>query len=198
MSWSSRRERTCSRAKSRSATSPAARARPATPMCARSWRGPSPARPRAADEDPPRVHALLPAREHRRAAPPDPAARDFARGDGAPRESLPDAIPVCGRPASTTRPSRPRPPTSRSSLSSQPTRRSPPGARFPAPARLGALLADLDAGESVEEPAAEEITVLCRRTSALAAAAGGRRDPHGLWFFEQSLLKRRRSWVAAI
>ena len=125
--------------------------------------------------------------------------RDVARGDGAPRESLPDAIGrlraagvddealaaaaqhvslelvITAHPTEATR---------RTILRSQ--------------ARLGALLADLDAGERVEEPAAEEITVLWQ-TDEVRAQRPRVVDEirHGLWFFEQSLLEASEELVAA-
>ena len=125
--------------------------------------------------------------------------RDVARGDGAPRESLADAIArlreagvddealaaaaahvslelvITAHPTEATR---------RTILRSQ--------------ARLGALLADLDAGESVEERAAEEITVLWQ-TDEVRPQRPRVVDEirHGLWFFEQSLLEASEDLVAA-
>ena len=125
--------------------------------------------------------------------------RDVARGDGAPRESLGDAIArlreagvddealaaaaahvslelvITAHPTEATR---------RTILRSQ--------------ARLGALLADLDAGESVEERAAEEITVLWQ-TDEVRPQRPRVVDEirHGLWFFEQSLLVAAEELVAA-
>jgi phosphoenolpyruvate carboxylase len=125
--------------------------------------------------------------------------RDVARGDGAPRESLADAIArlreagvdeealaaaaahvslelvITAHPTEATR---------RTILRSQ--------------ARLGALLADLDAGESVEERAAEEITVLWQ-TDEVRPQRPRVVDEirHGLWFFEQSLLEAAEELVAA-
>ena len=62
-----------------------------------------------------------------------------------------------------------------------------------AQARLGALLADLDAGEWIEDAAAEEITVLWQ-TDEVRPQRPRVVDEirHGLWFFEQSLLDARR------
>ena len=125
--------------------------------------------------------------------------RDVARGDGAPRESLADAfarlreagvedealaaaaahvsleLVITAHPTEATR---------RTILRSQ--------------ARLGALLADLDAGESVEERAAEEITVLWQ-TDEVRPQRPRVVDEirHGLWFFEQSLLEASEDLVAA-
>ena len=125
--------------------------------------------------------------------------RDVARGDGAPRESLADAIArvrgagvddralaeaaahvslelvITAHPTEATR---------RTILRSQ--------------ARLGALLAELDAGESVEERAAEEITVLWQ-TDEVRPQRPRVVDEirHGLWFFEQSLLEASEDLVAA-
>ena len=125
--------------------------------------------------------------------------RDVARGDGAPRESLPDAIGrlreagvddealaaaaanvslelvITAHPTEATR---------RTILRSQ--------------ARLGALLAELDDGERVEERAAEEITVLWQ-TDEVRPQRPRVVDEirHGLWFFEQSLLEAAEELVAA-
>ena len=125
--------------------------------------------------------------------------RDVARGDGAPRESLADAIArlreagvddealaaaaahvslelvITAHPTEATR---------RTILRSQ--------------ARLGALLAELDAGERVEERAAEEITVLWQ-TDEVRPQRPRVVDEirHGLWFFEQSLLEAAEELVAA-
>jgi phosphoenolpyruvate carboxylase len=125
--------------------------------------------------------------------------RDVARRDRAPRESLADAIArlreagvddealaaaaahvslelvITAHPTEATR---------RTILRSQ--------------ARLGALLADLDAGESVEERAAEEITVLWQ-TDEVRPQRPRVVDEirHGLWFFEQSLLEAAEELVAA-
>ena len=65
-------------------------------------------------------------------------------------------------------------------------------------ARLGALLADLDAGEGVEERAAEEITVLWQ-TDEVRPQRPRVVDEirHGLWFFEQSLLDAAEELLAA-
>ena len=125
--------------------------------------------------------------------------RDVARGDGAPRESLPDAIGrlreagvddealaaaaanvslelvITAHPTEATR---------RTILRSQ--------------ARLGALLAELDDGERVERRAAEEITVLWQ-TDEVRPQRPRVVDEirHGLWFFEQSLLAAAEELVAA-
>jgi phosphoenolpyruvate carboxylase len=125
--------------------------------------------------------------------------RDVRRGDGAPRESLADAIArlreagvddealaaaaahvslelvLTAHPTEATR---------RTILRSQ--------------ARIGALLADLDAGEPVEDRAAEEITVLWQ-TDEVRPQRPRVVDEirHGLWFFEQSLLEASQELVAA-
>ena len=67
-----------------------------------------------------------------------------------------------------------------------------------AQARLGALLADLDAGEWIEDAAAEEITVLWQ-TDEVRPQRPRVVDEirHGLWFFEQSLLDAAEELVAA-
>ena len=67
-----------------------------------------------------------------------------------------------------------------------------------AQARLGGLLAELDAGEDVAERAAEEITVLWQ-TDEVRPERPRVVDEirHGLWFFEQSLLDAAEELVAA-
>ena len=200
MSWSSRRERTCSRAKRRSATSPAERARPATPRCAPSWLGPSARSSSTQQTKILRAFTLYfqlanIAEQHHRIR----RRRDVGRADGAPRESLAEAIArlreagvddealaaasahvslelvLTAHPTEATR---------RTILQSQ--------------ARLGALLAELDAGEEVEERAAEEITVLWQ-TDEVRPQRPRVVDEirHGLWFFEQSLLDAAEELLAA-
>jgi phosphoenolpyruvate carboxylase len=65
-------------------------------------------------------------------------------------------------------------------------------------ARLGALLAELDAGQGIEERAAEEITVLWQ-TDEVRPQRPRVVDEvrHGLWFFEQSLLEASVELLAA-
>jgi phosphoenolpyruvate carboxylase len=65
-------------------------------------------------------------------------------------------------------------------------------------ARLGALLAELDAGERIEERAAEEITVLWQ-TDEVRPQRPRVVDEirHGLWFFEQSLVDASEELLAA-
>jgi phosphoenolpyruvate carboxylase len=125
--------------------------------------------------------------------------RDVGRADGAQRESLAEAIArlreagvddealaaasahvslelvLTAHPTEATR---------RTILQSQ--------------ARLGALLAELDAGEEVEERAAEEITVLWQ-TDEVRPQRPRVVDEirHGLWFFEQSLLDAAEELLAA-
>ncbi len=67
-----------------------------------------------------------------------------------------------------------------------------------AQARLGALLAELDAGEDVTQRAAEEITVLWQ-TDEVRPQRPRVVDEmrHGLWFFEQSLFDAAEELVAA-
>lgn len=67
-----------------------------------------------------------------------------------------------------------------------------------AQARLGALLAALDAGEDVADRAAEEITVLWQ-TDEVRPQRPRVVDEvrHGLWFFEQSLLDAAEELLAA-
>jgi phosphoenolpyruvate carboxylase len=67
-----------------------------------------------------------------------------------------------------------------------------------AQARLGALLAELDAGEDVVERAAEEITVLWQ-TDEVRPQRPRVVDEirHGLWFFEQSLLDAAEELLGA-
>jgi phosphoenolpyruvate carboxylase len=67
-----------------------------------------------------------------------------------------------------------------------------------AQARLGALLAELDAGEDVAPPAAEEITILWQ-TDEVRPQRPRVVDEirHGLWFFEQSLLIAAEELLAA-
>ena len=67
-----------------------------------------------------------------------------------------------------------------------------------AQARLGRLLAELDAGEDVAERAAEEITVLWQ-TDEVRPERPRVVDEirHGLWFFEQSLLDAAEELVAS-
>jgi phosphoenolpyruvate carboxylase len=125
--------------------------------------------------------------------------RDVTREDGVPRESLADAfarlreagvgidavaaaaaqvsleLVVTAHPTEATR---------RTILQAQ--------------ARLGALLAELDAGEDVLERAAEEITVLWQ-TDEVRPQRPRVVDEirHGLWFFEQSLLIAAEELLAA-
>jgi phosphoenolpyruvate carboxylase len=125
--------------------------------------------------------------------------RDVAREDGVPRESLADALArlreagigaeelaavaqhvslelvLTAHPTEATR---------RTILQAQ--------------ARLGALLAELDAGEDVWERAAEEITVLWQ-TDEVRPQRPRVVDEirHGLWFFEQSLLAAGEELLAA-
>jgi phosphoenolpyruvate carboxylase len=125
--------------------------------------------------------------------------RDVARDDGVPRESLADAfarlreagigadelaaaaqhvsleLVLTAHPTEATR---------RTILQAQ--------------ARLGALLAELDAGEDVWERAAEEITVLWQ-TDEVRPRRPRVVDEirHGLWFFEQSLLAAGEELLAA-
>jgi phosphoenolpyruvate carboxylase len=125
--------------------------------------------------------------------------RDVAREDGVPRESLADAfarlrkdgvdnealaaaagqvsleLVLTAHPTEATR---------RTILQAQ--------------ARLGALLAELDAGEDVVEPAAEEITLLWQ-TDEVRPQRPRVVDEirHGLWFFEQSLLTAAEELLAA-
>ncbi len=125
--------------------------------------------------------------------------RDVERGDGVPRESLADAfrrlresgaddaalaaaaehvsleLVLTAHPTEATR---------RTILQAQ--------------ARLGALLAELDAGEDVTERAAEEITILWQ-TDEVRPQRPRVIDEvrHGLWFFEQSLLEAAEELLEA-
>ena len=67
-----------------------------------------------------------------------------------------------------------------------------------AQARLGRLLAELDAGEAIEDRAAEEITILWQ-TDEVRPQRPRVVDEvrHGLWFFEQSLLDVSERLLAA-
>jgi phosphoenolpyruvate carboxylase len=125
--------------------------------------------------------------------------RDVAREDGVPRESLADAFTrlrekgvdreaLAGAAAQVSLElvltAHPTEATRRTILQAQ--------------ARLGALLAELDAGEDVVERAAEEITVLWQ-TDEVRPQRPRVVDEirHGLWFFEQSLLIAAEELLAA-
>jgi phosphoenolpyruvate carboxylase len=125
--------------------------------------------------------------------------RDVAREDGVPRESLADAFArlrekgVDGEALAGA--------AARVSLELVLTAHPTEATRrtiLQAQARLGALLAELDAGEDVVERAAEEITVLWQ-TDEVRPQRPRVVDEirHGLWFFEQSLLIAAEELLAA-
>jgi phosphoenolpyruvate carboxylase len=125
--------------------------------------------------------------------------RDVEREEGVPRESLADALrrlrdagvdrDTLGRAAEHVSlelvlTAHPTEATRRTILQAQ--------------ARLGGLLAQLDAGEDIVERAAEEITVLWQ-TDEVRPQRPRVVDEirHGLWFFEHSLLDAAEGLVAA-
>jgi phosphoenolpyruvate carboxylase len=125
--------------------------------------------------------------------------RDVAREDGVPRESLADAFArlrekgVDGEALAGA--------AARVSLELVLTAHPTEATRrtiLQAQARLGALLAELDAGEDVVERAAEEITVLWQ-TDEVRPQRPRVVDEirHGLWFFEQSLIIAAEELLAA-
>ena len=174
------------------------------PACGPSWRAPRRARPRPAGEDPARLRALLPAGEHRRAAPPHPPpARRRARGRRPARVAR-RGIRACARPGSTTRRcARPREHVSLELvLTAHPTeatRRTMLQAHVRlarAAARSTTRLPRASAMRAT--PLAEEITVLWQ-TDEVRRERPRVVDEirHGLWFFEQSLLDAAEALFAA-
>jgi phosphoenolpyruvate carboxylase len=125
--------------------------------------------------------------------------RDVEREEGVPRESLADAFRRL-REAGVDRDALARAAEHVSLqlvLTAHPTeatRRT----ILQAQARLGGLLARLDAGEDIVERAAEEITILWQ-TDEVRPQRPRVVDEirHGLWFFEHSLLDAAESLVAA-
>jgi phosphoenolpyruvate carboxylase len=116
--------------------------------------------------------------------------RDVEREDGVPRESLAEAFRVL-RESGVDAAALERA-AARVSLELVLTAHPTEATRrtiLQAQARLGALLAELDAGEDVMERAAEEITVLWQ-TDEVRPQRPRVVDEvrHGLWFFEHSLL----------
>ena len=116
--------------------------------------------------------------------------RDVQRGDGIPRESLPDAFrrleeSGVGDEALAAAAERVSLQLVLTAHPTEATRRT----ILQAQARLGALLAALDEGEQIADRAAEEITVLWQ-TDEVRPQRPRVLDEirHGLWFFEHSLL----------
>jgi phosphoenolpyruvate carboxylase len=116
--------------------------------------------------------------------------RDVQRGDGIPRESLPDAFrrlqeSGVGDEALAAAAEHVSLQLVLTAHPTEATRRT----ILQAQARLGALLAALDEGEQIADRAAEEITVLWQ-TDEVRPQRPRVLDEirHGLWFFEYSLL----------
>ena len=116
--------------------------------------------------------------------------RDVQRGDGIPRESLPDAFrrlqeSGVGDEALAAAAERVSLQLVLTAHPTEATRRT----ILQAQARLGALLAALDEGEQIADRAAEEITVLWQ-TDEVRPQRPRVLDEirHGLWFFEHSLM----------
>ena len=116
--------------------------------------------------------------------------RDVQRGDGVPRESLPEAFrrlreSGIGDEALAAAAEHVSLQLVLTAHPTEATRRT----ILQAQARLGALLAALDEGEQIDDRAAEEITVLWQ-TDEVRPQRPRVLDEirHGLWFFEHSLL----------
>ena len=131
-----------------------------------------------------RVRHLLPARETSRTAPPLAPRRGVRARERTPRDrQAADSSPGWREGARPRHLARARP----TAHPTEATRRTILArSRMPAPPPSST---DRRAPAPGRRPRSREVTALADGRGARAAARG-RRDPHGLWFFEQSLLDR--------